>query len=30
MQLLDEPLVPDSWDVRLDAFASPDGLLEFS
>ena len=30
MQLLDEPIVPDAWDIPLDAFASPDGLMEFS
>ncbi|MCA1653465.1 MAG: 5-formyltetrahydrofolate cyclo-ligase [Sphingomonadales bacterium] len=29
MQLLDTPLVPDPWDVPLDAFASPDGMIEF-
>lgn len=28
-QLLEEPLEPDSWDVPLDGFASPDGLVEF-
>lgn len=28
-QLLDEPLAPDPWDVPLDGFASPDGVLEF-
>ena len=28
-QLLDETLSPDAWDVPLDAFASPAGLLEF-
>ncbi len=28
-QLLDEPLQPDPWDVPLDGFASPDGLVEF-
>ena len=28
-QLLDEPLDPAPWDVPLDGFASPDGLLEF-
>ena len=30
MQLLDTLLVADPWDVRLDAFASPDGLVEFA
>jgi 5-formyltetrahydrofolate cyclo-ligase len=30
LQLLDEPLTPDPWDVPLDAFASPDGLVEFA
>ena len=30
MQLLDTLLVADPWDVPLDAFASPDGLVEFS
>jgi 5-formyltetrahydrofolate cyclo-ligase len=28
-QLVDEPLSPDPWDVPLDGFASPDGLVEF-
>ncbi|MFC7536972.1 5-formyltetrahydrofolate cyclo-ligase [Sphingomonas sp. GCM10030256] len=28
-QLLDGPIEPDPWDVRLDAFASPDGVEEF-
>ena len=28
-QLLEELLDPDPWDVPLDGFASPDGLLEF-
>jgi 5-formyltetrahydrofolate cyclo-ligase len=27
-QLVDEPLQPDPWDVPLDGFASPDGLVE--
>jgi 5-formyltetrahydrofolate cyclo-ligase len=26
-QLLDEPLAPDPWDIPMDGFASPDGLL---
>ena len=30
MQLLGEPIVPDPWDIPIDAFASPDGLMEFS
>ena len=30
LQLIDTPLVPDPWDIPLDAFASPDGLLEFA
>ena len=30
MQLLDTLLVADPWDVPLDAFASPDGLVEFA
>lgn len=28
-QLLDEPIEPDPWDVPLDGFASPGGLVEF-
>lgn len=28
-QLLEEPIESDSWDVPLDGFASPDGLVEF-
>jgi 5-formyltetrahydrofolate cyclo-ligase len=28
-QLVNEPIDPDSWDIPLDGFASPDGLLEF-
>jgi len=28
-QRLDQPLVPDPWDVPLDGFASPDGLEMF-
>jgi 5-formyltetrahydrofolate cyclo-ligase len=27
-QLLDEPIAPDPWDVPLDGFASPSGLLD--
>ncbi len=30
MQLIDEPIVPDPWDIPLDAFASPDGLVTFA
>ena len=30
MQLIDMMLPPDPWDVPLDAFASPDGLVEFA
>ena len=30
MQLLDSGLPTEPWDVRLDAFVSPDGMLEFS
>jgi len=30
LQLIDEPLIPDPWDIPLDAFASPDGLVEFA
>ena len=30
MQLLDTMLAAEPWDVPLDAFASPDGLKEFS
>ncbi|MEO5640193.1 MAG: 5-formyltetrahydrofolate cyclo-ligase [Sphingomicrobium sp.] len=29
VQLLDIALPAEPWDVRLDAFASPDGILEF-
>lgn len=29
MQLVDEDIPHDPWDVPLDAFASPEGLLEF-
>ena len=29
MQLRTKFLVPDPWDIALDAFASPDGLVEF-
>ncbi|HVF83256.1 MAG TPA: 5-formyltetrahydrofolate cyclo-ligase [Sphingomicrobium sp.] len=28
-QLLDEALQPDPWDVALDGFASPNGVMEF-
>ena len=28
-QRIDEPLVPDPWDIALDGFASPDGLEMF-
>jgi 5-formyltetrahydrofolate cyclo-ligase len=28
-QLLDEPIVADQWDQRLDLFASPSGIKEF-
>lgn len=30
MQLLDIALPAEPWDVRLDAFASPDGIMEFA
>jgi 5-formyltetrahydrofolate cyclo-ligase len=30
MQLIKERLVPDPWDIPLDGFASPDGLVEFA
>jgi len=30
MQLLDIALPAEPWDVRLDAFASPDGIVEFA
>jgi len=30
MQLLDISIPADPWDVPLDAFASPDGLIEFA
>ena len=30
MQLVDEPIVPDPWDIPLNAFASPAGLMEFA
>ena len=29
MQLIDIVLPAEPWDVRLDAFASPDGIVEF-
>lgn len=29
IQLVDEPIAADPWDVSLDGFASPDGLIEF-
>ena len=29
MQLLDDPIAADPWDIPLDAFGSPDGLIEF-
>lgn len=29
-QLVDEPFDPDPWDVPLDGFVSPAGLMEFS
>ena len=28
-QLLAEPIAPDPWDIPLDGFASPAGLVEF-
>jgi len=28
-QLVEQPLAPDPWDVPLDGFASPDGLMDF-
>lgn len=28
-QLMDDPISADPWDQRLDAFASPSGLMEF-
>jgi 5-formyltetrahydrofolate cyclo-ligase len=30
LQLVDQDIPHDPWDVPLDAFASPDGLIEFS
>ena len=30
MQLVDTPIVADHWDIPLDAFASPAGLMEFT
>jgi len=29
LQLIDDILVPDAWDIPLDGFASPDGLVLF-
>ena len=30
LQLIDTPLTPDAWDIPLDAFASPNGMMEFA
>ena len=29
-QMIEQAIVPDAWDVPLDGFASPAGLVEFA